>query len=455
MKNAKAWLLTAATAAAMTVQTPDVHACGGCFIAQSESTLVTGHKMILSISQQQTTLYDQIVYDGEPSSFAWILPVKGVATIGLSSDALFQALDDQTTISISSPTISCSPPPFCGGDDFAGAGGGSYTTTASTTTGTGVTVVAQQTVGPYEIVQLHSSDPNALNTWLTAPEHGYTIPADLEPVVSAYVNEGFDFLAMKLVPGQGVNAMRPVRVTTSGASPVLPLRMVAAGTGAITPITLWIMAEGRYEPTNMPSFEIAPSELVWNWDTQASNYSALRQEGFADTNNAGWLVQAGEPYSKYGLTNTLVNAAKWDPENSGYGDELGMGAEQEAMDDLETLFGTIPDNNLWVTRINGEIARAALATDLTIGAAAAQSQVERYFYVQNTTGTPPSCPTYPPCPPDKNGGQGWEFWGSEPGAGPAAGSSGGCAMTSGGGVPMLSGIALLAALAFARRRRVR
>ena len=51
------------------------------------------------------------------------------------------------------------------------------------------------------------------------------------PVIDAYVAEGFNFLALKLVPGQGVDSMRPVRVTTPGAAATLPLRMVAAGTG--------------------------------------------------------------------------------------------------------------------------------------------------------------------------------------------------------------------------------
>ena len=43
--------------------------------------------------------------------------------------------------------------------------------------------------------------------------------------IDAYVAEGSDFLVMKLVPGQGVDSMRPVRVTSPGAGLTLPLRM--------------------------------------------------------------------------------------------------------------------------------------------------------------------------------------------------------------------------------------
>ncbi len=146
MSKARALILTAVLAAAGVMKVHDASACGGCFVSQSESTQVTGHKMILSISQAQTTLYDQISYSGDPASFAWILPIKGVATIGLSSDALFQTLDADTQAVINSPTISCNP----GGCGFGatGTGGGA----GGADNGGGVTVVAQQVVGPYETV---------------------------------------------------------------------------------------------------------------------------------------------------------------------------------------------------------------------------------------------------------------------------------------------------------------
>jgi MYXO-CTERM domain-containing protein len=459
MRNAKAWLLTVALATVAAAQARDASACGGCFIAQSESTVVTGHKMILSVSQQQTTLYDQIVYSGDPSSFAWILPVKGVADVGLSSDALFQALDQATTTTINSPQLTCPPPPDCGFDNggpFAGGGGAGGSSS--------VTVVAQNTVGPYETVQLNSADPSALGAWLA--QHGYNIPSDIQPVIDAYVGEGFDFLALKLVPGQGVSAMRPVRISTPGASAVLPLRMVAAGTGAITPITLWVMAEGRYDAVNLPSFTIDPNELVWDWDTQSSNYTQVKQAAFAATQNKGWLVQAGEPFSKYILSGQLNDVAMYDPQSSGYGDAMGNGAMQEVADDLEALFGTIPDASLWVTRLNGELSRAALGADLQLGAASDQTQVNRYFNLTNSIGTPPPCPEFPPCSEGAGGfgeggaggsiGAGWGFWWQEDTGGASAtggGNSGGCATGNGGSAPMLGGLALLAALAFARRRR--
>lgn len=152
--------------------------------------------------------------------------------------------------------------------------------------------------------------------------------------------------------------------------------------------------------------------------------------------------------------------AQYDPEGSGYADDQGMNAVQAATDDLNALFGTISENNLWVTRLNAELGRPALATDLQLGAAVSQSTVERYFYVQNTTGTAPSCPVYDPCPPDTNlpgEAGGWNFWGSggTGGAASAGSTTSACAMTTGGGAPMFGGLAIVAALGLARRRRTR
>ena len=58
-------LLSAAVAASLASST-DALACGGCVVPPEENTIVTGHRMALSISTTQTTLWDQIQYSGNP-----------------------------------------------------------------------------------------------------------------------------------------------------------------------------------------------------------------------------------------------------------------------------------------------------------------------------------------------------------------------------------------------------
>ena len=440
----------------------DASACGGCFAGQTENTQVTGHRMVLSVSKTESTLWDQFQYSGSPKDFAWVLPIHGEVEIGLSSDALFSDLEQVSQVTITAPMLQCPGPPYCGGDQY-----GTSTTTNTTTGagggGQGVTVIAQEVVGPYETVQLASKDPAALTTWLE--NHGYAIPADVAPVIAAYVKDGFDFLALKLVPGKAVTSMRPVRVTSPGASPVLPLRMVAAGTGAVTPITLWVLGEGRYEPQNFPAFEIKPTDVVWDWDTQSSNYAKLKSDQYAASEGKAWLVDGGEPLSSWGLEDPLRQAVQYDPASSGYGDGDAQKAQQEVEADLAKLVGGIDASSLWFSRMHGELTRAALGSDLIVAAAADQAVVERYFQPEKTTGTPPACPVYPPCSDDPGTGAGagtpggaggaWSGQFNGNGSSQPSGSSDGCSLH---GAPAGSagfiGLGLAAlGLAAARRRR--
>ena len=438
--------------------TTDAHACGGCIVSQTETTQVTGHRMILSVSKDRTTLWDQITYSGAPESFAWVLPIKGTVDVGLSSDAMFSALEQATAVTISSPNINCLPPDCAFGPPNAGSGG-----EGGSGIGGGVVIIAEEVVGPYATVQLSSQDPSALKNWLL--DNGYNLPADVSPVVDAYVNEGFNFLALKLIPGAGINSMRPVRVTSAGAAPVLPLRMVAAGTGQTTPITLWVMGEGRYEPSNFDSFTIDASKLVWDWDASSSNYASVKQAGFAATGGKSWLVEAGEPFSGYWFEDNLRWAAEYDTKNSGYGDDP-VTALDACNADLDALFGTIPDQTLWVTRLHAELSRAALATDLNLQASADQSYVGRWLQVTNSVGTPPACPPPPDWCTDPSGSSGGvppvdtNPWDDHFGSGDGGSShpSATCAIATEDSVPAafgLMGSAFILSLARRRSRRSR
>lgn len=422
-------------------------ACGGCFHEPMENTQVASHRMVLSIAKTQSTLYDQIQYSGDPTSFAWVLPVKGTVTIGLSSDALFNQLDSLTRVTVSPPPLNCA----CSNGGF---GSSSSASSGSSSGGGGVTVVSQQVVGPYETVQLSSQDPAALSSWLSS--HGYVIPADVSPIISTYVSEGFDFLALKLVPGSGVDAMKPVRVTTPGASPVLPLRMVAAGVGAKVPVTLFMVAEGRYQPVNFPWFTIPEDQLVWDFATQSSNYKTLRQAGFDATMGRGWLLETTNAIPVQFITDNLLFAAQNYPMESGYGDDMGNGALMEAQDDMDTLLAGISPTSLWLTRIYAELPRTALAQDLTLGASPTQAAISGVLKAQGAVNVPPC-----PCASSSSssgGGSGGSIssssGGGDGGGGSSAGGGGGCAIGGADSAPVaLGGLSILLSLAGIRRRR--
>jgi hypothetical protein len=391
-------------AAAVAIGTAgDAQACGGCFHEPSSqnATVVTDHRMVFSLSPAQTTLYDQIQYSGSPSSFAWVLPVHGQVSIGLSADLLFQALDQATQTTVLAPPQptcpACNCPAFSDNAGLPGSG------RAPADEHGGVTVTSHQVVGPYETVQLHpnsTSDTAALTSWLAV--NGYNVPANVDPVIAAYVTEGFDFLALRLAPGQGVQAMRPVSVTSPGAGLTLPLRMVAAGTGATVGITLWVVATGRYEPQNFRHFVISPSELVWDWSASTSNYTTLRAGKEATLANAAWQIESSLDVSPYAIEDVVLQ----DPMATAYGPtpdggaadpasaDAGRAAPIEARSqDLLTLFPT-HDASVRITRMRADLSHAALAKDLALQASTDQTALSNLYQATKSINAKAACP---PC----------------------------------------------------------
>ena len=386
----------------------DASACGGCFAPPESNSVVTDHRMILSVSPQQTTLYDQIHYTGSPSSFAWVLPIAGTATVGLSADVVFATLDGLTESQVNQPPLNCPAP---SGDCSKNGPSSSFGGAAGDSQDGGVSVTKSEVVGPYETVQLHSTSGAALNDWLSS--HGYAIPADVAPIITAYVNAHFDFLAMKLAPGNSVKSMRPVRISTSGAAPVLPLRMVTAGTGAVVGITLWVVAEGRYEPQNFPSFHIGDSDLVWNWATSSSNFKQLRQDKEAALGGKGWEVesstaQLASQFTQYvkqggyyggggfrGAGPTTAAADDYAPITDGNG-VVTKTADQVRDEDMAALFAGIQTPEARFTRVRSDLAHAALGDDLVLQASQDQSVLSSVRNVTKENGQP-SCPVYDGC----------------------------------------------------------
>ncbi len=387
-------------------------ACGGCFhqpIPPGQvATDITDERMLLAVSPQQTTLYDQIVYSGTPSSFAWVLPIKGTVTVGLSGDVLFDAVDALTATTIEPPASTCPRPPRCGGAAPTGGGGcGSLASSdedpsasfdpeavdAGAQGAGGVTVEKQQIVGPYETVQLSATSPTALSDWLAA--NGFDIPAAAQPILAAYQSEGFGFLAMRLEPGQGVQAMRPVRVTSTGASLSLPLRMASIGTGATVGITIWVVSDGRYEPQNFPVFQIQASQLVWDWSMSSSNYTTLRQQQEAQYAGRGWELESAFQIAQQSITSVIDSGGVYEQTLSGpaaaalppvaadqdyvpvtdASGNVTETAEQVRSDDIAALFAGLSGPNAFVTRMRSDVAHSAMNVDFTVQASADQSQL--------------------------------------------------------------------------------
>jgi hypothetical protein len=432
----------------------DAQACGACLVPPGENTTVTAHRMALSISPEQTVLWDQIQYDGDAEEFAWVLPVKPGAYVQISTDAWFEALDAATTATAFAPSVDCGGGvngPGCGssndslraatalGDEESGGTGGQP--------GSNVTVVHRGTVGPFDTVTLSTETPGVLNDWLNGA--GYAVDPETQPVIDAYVAEGFDFIALRLQPGKDVKAMKPVRVVSPGASPTLPLRMVAIGTGANVALTLFVISEGRWQAKNFSNAVLPADLLSWDFQTQSSNYGEMREKIL--TQNAGktWLTsfafqgallgqleaslfmggirtygqnfadRIATAYVQQGLTNgeaevgdctaAFANAA---PSTMMVANPCPMGAPLNdpscgsvsagqidartlacgALDDVAVSLVGLHPADVWLTRLEANLPRAALAEDLLVEPAGNQQSVDNMMQAVNGTHTELACP---------------------------------------------------------------
>jgi hypothetical protein len=467
-------------AAAAALPSSDARACGGCFheASTTQTTVVTGHRMAFAISPTHSVLWDQIQYSGSPSEFAWVLPVKGGAVLEISHDAWFETLDAATSAQIVAPIPNCpfTQPVFEGGGNVSGSGccGSSADAAGFGSSGAGgasssgppppppVTVTHEGTVGPYETVTLHANVPNALPNWLQS--HNYAIDPTVAPIIDAYTAEGFDFIALRLLPNQGVQQMKPVRVITPGMSPSLPLRMVAAGTGANVAITLFVIGEGRWEAQNFPNGAVDPASLTWDFKFQTSDYAVQRLAVMAKSNGRTWnsafanlgsllsqdTVQGLPAFITVGgqsfptLATAYVAQGVVDGEAmqsdvtsctfSAYATSLGQVADCDTgtgtdggtdggsdggtdggspgthctavppgeipedafacgpLDDLAVALAGLHPRDVWLTRLEANLPRAALATDLTLQASSQQTSVSNVFTVTKSQNAPCGAP---------------------------------------------------------------
>jgi hypothetical protein len=261
----------------------DADACGGVFVPeiQRSTVTVTDHRMAIAISKNETVLWDQVRYSGNPSEFAWVAPVRAGSRLELSSDAWFDALEASTQ-----PVV-YAPPEY--GSSAGCALGGCGQASVGTENAGGAEIVRSDVVGPYESITFRATDPGGVAKWLR--DRGFAIPDTANAALTAYAQEGFDFIALRLRPGCNVRAMRPVRIVIPGADPTVPLRMTVAGAGSQVGLTLWVIAEARYEPPSFATAKIDFSKLVWEKSTKKSNYEKLALEAMNSGNGNSFITE--------------------------------------------------------------------------------------------------------------------------------------------------------------------
>jgi len=431
------WAL-GASALALAVLVPRVAlACGGAFAPpvptpDAETTVVTGNRMVYAVSGERTVLWSSLEYTGAPEDFSWVLPVRPGAYLEASTEAWFEALEAVTATRVSAPQLHCAYDDS--GSGCIGCAGGDLgkSVYGSGDGGDGVTVVHAGTVGPYDTVTLESQSGDTLSAWLVGK--GYVVPDDVKPIIAAYVAEGFDFIALRLAPGYGVQNMRPVRVVTPGPVGLLPLRMVAAGMGSSVAVTLYVIGEQRYALPDLEESELDTHELAFDFATERSNYADVRASAlawnlgyrylttFADRgalskryvdlegdslgfsiggSTRGTLAEIyfAQAQSDAGLTplNCSAVTARLSEDRAVKDDALPNGELTRGAlacgkaDDIGVALVGLHPSRTWLTRVELDLPREALTRDCVVAPSSSQSPVSQFVRAMKAENPPADC----------------------------------------------------------------
>lgn len=108
----------------------------------------------------------------------------------------------------------------------------------------GVAVLNQQLLGGFEVASLAATDPQALQAWLD--QHHYTLPAAAEPILAAYVREGWTFVAVRLAEAAPEGTLSPLRISYSAEVRTYPMRLGALSEQAVG-LDLFVLSAHRSE----------------------------------------------------------------------------------------------------------------------------------------------------------------------------------------------------------------
>ncbi len=353
-------------------------ACGGCFGPPPRGSelpqIVTDHRMVMAIHANDAILWDQIRYSGQPQDFSWVLPVTGDVRVEVASGDFFDVLDAGTAVGIVPPSRPTCPSGGSGGFGFGASNRASDTMGRETPPP--VTVLRTEVVGPYQTVVLRSSDSTALVTWLRG--NAYVIPPEIMPTIQWYTERHMDFVALRLRPGEGVNAMQPIRIRYNSMNVVLPLRMVGAGIGDKVGIVLWVFGMGRWEAANFANGTIETSQLVWNWNTNASNYTDVFNRAQSENGGRTWITEVS------GLASSLQTNFASRMSDAGR-DDWNLATDNNA-------------NGIWITRMRTELTAASLDNDLLLRSNTSNLRVSNVHFVTRSIGDNPTpvCAANPP-----------------------------------------------------------
>ena len=275
----------------------EASACGG-FFCQNSPVDQNAERIIFTQNKDGTiSAYIQIQYTGAAEDFSWILPIPhpiGPEDIEVPDDAMaaFTELEVATDPVFIPPAM-----PQCAIDQMR------VMAVPAMAESDGVQTFASGEVGPYGFDVIGSDDPNALINWLR--EHNYQVTSDMEPLIDVYVDEGFVFLAMQLLPNESAQAVQPVKLTYPSERPMIPLRLTAVAATPDMAVMTWFYADKQAVPVNYAEMHIDDQELTFTI-FGGSNYRQLMGERANEYGGQAFITEYAAPSRELAVSHPLL-----------------------------------------------------------------------------------------------------------------------------------------------------
>jgi MYXO-CTERM domain-containing protein len=279
--------------AALAADTPSAEACGGTFCdAPGPSTPPdtppmtvdqTGENILFVSDGAYVEAHVQIQYTGSPESFAWIVPVPAEPEVLVGSQPLFLNLLNG---SVPAYRLSFESTASCGGSGSGrrSSGGGfgcgamsassdsdaGYGFGATATSGGGELepeedtdiVEAQEAVGAFDVTVLHATTAPEISAWLT--DNGFLAEDEAEPILQDYIDRDHRFVAVRLLPGNGVDEIHPLVIRYLGTEPCIPIVLTRIAAKDDMAVRAFFLGDRRMVPTGgYKHVELNPLKLDW------------------------------------------------------------------------------------------------------------------------------------------------------------------------------------------------
>jgi hypothetical protein len=278
----------AAVATGLLLSSPS-WACGGFFCDLNNRVDQAAERIVFGIDNGKVETHVQITYEGDAAEFAWVVPAPAQPELFTSSQILFDALENVTAprFTLQQSIVGDDCPMF----DASESADSDDSVSDSGQAG-GVTLVAEQRVGPYETVTLQATSGEALVAWLQ--DNAYDVPDEPDDAMAPYIAESSYFVALRLAKGLDTGDLTPLGMRYNGDKPVIPIQLTRIAATPDMGLRVWVLGNGRAVPENYLHVVLNP--VAFDWFSLGSNYfDVIRQAADEAGGQAFATDYAGSP----------------------------------------------------------------------------------------------------------------------------------------------------------------